>query len=42
MLQNSVDALKHRLKFSNGEQFTIGILKFAVLIVNTPIFITGT
>ncbi|WP_215905329.1 hypothetical protein, partial [Treponema phagedenis] len=27
ILQFCVDALKHRLEFGNGEQFTIGMLK---------------
>ncbi|QEJ96288.1 hypothetical protein DWQ65_09340 [Treponema phagedenis] len=30
ILQNSADAFKHRLELSNGEQFTIGMLKSAV------------
>ncbi|CEM63354.1 conserved hypothetical protein [Treponema phagedenis] len=29
ILQNNVDAFKHRLELSKGEQFTIGILKSA-------------
>ncbi|CEM60651.1 MAG: hypothetical protein P1P60_10605 [Treponema phagedenis] len=30
ILQNSVDAFKHRLNLSKGEQFTIGMFKSAV------------
>ncbi|EFW39158.1 hypothetical protein HMPREF9554_00328 [Treponema phagedenis F0421] len=39
ILQNSVDALKHRLEFCNGEQFTIGMLEPQLFIVNAPISI---
>ncbi|EFW39234.1 hypothetical protein HMPREF9554_00268 [Treponema phagedenis F0421] len=37
ILQFCGDALKHRLEFSNGEQFTIVMLNLQAVIVDTPI-----